>query len=141
VKLVLTALALVALMAGGALADACVDVFFEAPSIVHPGETVTVSGGITNCGDAAGIAVLTAELTYNGEIVPCDAEVAVPLAAGETKAYSLEVTIPADVPVGVYELCVTAELDGATDTECGSVEVGGTSVGRKARRPGRTQAY
>jgi hypothetical protein len=101
-----------------------VDIYFEVPSVVHPGEIVTVSGGITNCGDTPGVAHLEAELTYNGEPIPMKAKGSVKLAAGETKAYELTgVEVPPEAFPGTYELCVTAKLKGATDTECATIEV------------------
>jgi hypothetical protein len=123
-KVAITALALLALMVTGVVAEGCVDIFFEVPSVVHPGEMVTVSGGITNCGDTPGVAHLEATLTYNGEPMPMKAKGSVKLAAGETKAYELTgVQVPPGAMPGIYELCVTAKLKGATDTECATIEV------------------
>ena len=122
-KFAMTAIALLALMVGSVLAEGCVDIFFEVPSVVQPGDAVTVSGGITNCGDTPGVAQLEAQLTYNGEPLPMKAKGHVKVAAGETKAYELEVAVPPEIFPGTYEICVTAKLKGATDTECATVEV------------------
>jgi uncharacterized membrane protein len=123
-KTVFVTLVLLALMVTSALADGCVDIFFEVPSVVHPGDIVTVSGGITNCGDTPGVAHLEASLSYNGEPLPMQAKAHVKLAAGETKAYELTgVEIPPTAMPGTYEICVTAKLKGAIDTECATIEV------------------
>jgi hypothetical protein len=113
----------VLVMAGSALGEGCVDIFFEVPGVVHPGEVVIVSGGITNCGDTPGVAHLTGTLTYNGEPIPVNARAAVKLAGGETKAYEMEIVVPPELELGTYEICVTAKLKGATDTECAVIEV------------------
>ena len=123
-KMALALTVLIVLAAAGTvLANGCVDIFFEVPGVVHPGEAVMISGGITNCGDTPGVAHLEATLSYNGDPLPYKAKAAVKLAAGETKAYELEVVIPPQTMVGTYELCVTAKLKGATDTECALIEV------------------
>jgi hypothetical protein len=122
-KVALICLMLLALGVSVVLANGCVDIFFEVPAVVHPGETITVSGGITNCGDTPGVAHLEATLSYNGQPLPMKAKGAVKLAAGETKAYELEVAVPPETAIGSYELCVTAKLKGAEDTECAVVEV------------------
>jgi hypothetical protein len=120
--LTITALA-VLVLTSTVFAEGCVDIFFEVPGMVHPGEVVTVSGGITNCGDTPGVAHLTATLTHNGEPIPVNAKAAVKLAAGETRTYEMEVEVPPEIMIGTYELCVTAKLKGATDTECAVIEV------------------
>ena len=121
-KMTLTALAIMAI-AATAFAEGCVDVFLEVPDVVHPGDVVAVSGGITNCGDTPGVAYLVATLTYEGELI-AQVDGTVPLAAGETKAYELtDLVVPQEVVPGTYEICVTAELDGGTDTACGTTVV------------------
>ncbi|MCD6382506.1 MAG: hypothetical protein J7L74_02665 [Candidatus Hydrothermae bacterium] len=101
----------------------CVEVDIEAPQVAYLGQTVVLSGELTNCGDEAEFVELSGFIT-NGVDTLHSPAVSLYLAAGETKSRAVSIHIP-NVPqlVGTYTACVVARIGTAESTDCATMQI------------------
>ena len=123
VKYMVMAVVATLALVGGAWAADCVEIDIEAPSSAYIGQTVTVSGEVTNCGDEAGFVQIKGTLQKDGVVIQSNM-VTFYLAAGETKSEAVRIYIPEDPQyVGTYTACVEARIGTAIDSDCATMEV------------------
>ena len=120
--MIMAAVATLALV-GGAWAADCVEIDIEAPSSAYVGQTVTISGEVTNCGDEPGFVQIKGTLRKDSVVIQSNM-VTLYLAAGETKSEAVRIQIPEDPQyVGTYTACVEARIGTAIDSDCATMEV------------------
>ncbi|MCD6087731.1 MAG: hypothetical protein J7K11_07190 [Candidatus Hydrothermae bacterium] len=123
VKYMVMAVVATLALVGGAWAADCVEIDIEAPSSAYIGQTVTISGEVTNCGDEAGFVQIKGTLRKDGVVIQSNM-VTFYLAAGETKSEAVRIYIPEDSQyVGTYTACVEARIGSAIDSDCATMEV------------------
>ena len=123
VKYMVMAVVATLALVGGAWAADCVEIDIEAPSSAYIGQTVTISGEVTNCGDEAGFVQIKGTLRKDGVVIQSNM-VTFYLAAGETKSEAVRIYIPEDLQyVGTYTACVEARIGSAIDSDCATMEV------------------
>ena len=136
VKYMMMAVVATLALVGGAWASDCVEIDIEAPSSAYIGQTVTISGEVTNCGDEAGFVQIKGTLRKDSVVIQSNL-VTFYLAAGETKSEAVSIYIPEDPQlVGTYTACVEARIGSAIDSDCATMEVL-SHKGLKARRISR----
>ncbi len=123
VKYMVMAVVATLALVGGAWAADCVEIDIEAPTSAYIGQTVTISGEVTNCGDEAGFVQIKGTLRKDGVVIQSNM-VTFYLAAGETKSEAVRIYIPEDPQyVGTYTACVEARIGSAIDSDCATMEV------------------
>jgi hypothetical protein len=116
----------------------CVEVDIESPASAQPGDVVTLSGELTNCGDA-GNCWLEGSIEVNGLTIALGRR-PIYLAAGETRSESVDVTLPPGVQPGTYTACVTATIGTAEDSDCTTMQITtGDRVPHRTTTPKKTR--
>ncbi len=115
------------------MADDCVEADLEITPSAGPGDLVSFSFELTNCGTEAALADLTFDFTFDTEDIPEGINFSIPMkfpiGAGETYTRSFETTLPPVTPSGSFTVCVEAVIGEATASDCATlvVEGGGPS--------------
>ena len=110
---VLATLALCIALSSAALAAPCAKLGLTiTPSIVRHGQTVTISGSVTNCSTAT--ETITIDYTVSGPFgSKYMGNLFVTVQAGETTSASFSHVVPNSLPPGTYTVTVNAYSGGA----------------------------